>query len=66
MNAVAVLYVNAYLEELRTNARNQHVAPLVAKRSLRKRLGSFAASLRGAGSEGTALVPQLKDYPYGG
>lgn len=66
MNAVAVLYVNAYLEDLRISSRNQHVAPLVPKRSLRRRLASFAATLRGVGSDGTAIVPQLKDYPYGG
>jgi hypothetical protein len=66
VNAVAVLYVNAYLEELRTNAAKPRTAPLVAKRSLRERLASFAATVRGVGSDGSPVVPQLKDYPYGG
>ena len=67
MNAVAVMYVNSHLADLRAEAQRDHAASLVERRSLRERLSSGAASLKKVlGSDGGPVVPQLKNYPYGG
>ena len=67
MNAVAVMYVNSHLADLRAEARGRRVDPLVERRSLRARLASSAAGLRKVlGSGSGPVVPQLKNYPYGG
>ena len=68
VNAVAVIYVNQHLEELRAEAqRDRAAALLVERRSLRERLSSGAASLKKVlGSDGGPVVPQLRNYPYGG
>jgi hypothetical protein len=43
------------------------MASLVAKRSLRERVASATASLRSILGQGTGpVVPNLKNYPYGG
>ena len=47
MNALAVLYVNEHLEDLRSAARQHHLAASLAPRpSLRERLASSFISLR--------------------
>ena len=67
MNAVAVIYVNQHLEELRAEAQRDRMASLVERPSLRERLSSGAAGLKKVlGSDGGPVVPQLKNYPYGG
>ena len=67
MNAVAVIYVNSHLADLRAEARSRRADPLVEKRSLRARLASGTAGLRKVlGSDSGPVVPQLKNYPYGG
>ena len=67
MNAVAVMYVNSHLADLRAEARSRRVDPLVEKRGLRARLASSTAGLRKViGSDSGPVVPQLKNYPYGG
>ena len=67
VNAVAVIYVNQHLEELRAEAQRNRAASLVERPSLRERLSSGAASLKKVlGSDGGPVVPQLKNYPYGG
>ena len=68
MNAVAVIYVNSFLEELRADAHRNRMASLVTKRSMRQRIASAAASLNKAfGSETTGpITPELKNHPYGG
>jgi hypothetical protein len=68
VNAVAVIYVNSYLEELRADAHRNRMASLVTKRSMRQRIASAAASLNKTfGSETTEpITPKLNDYPYGG
>ena len=67
MNAVAVMYVNSHLADLRAEARSRRADPLVEKRSLRARLASRTAGLRKIlGSDSGPVVPQLKNYPYGG
>ena len=67
MNAVAVMYVNSHLADLRAEAQRDRAASLVERRSLRERLSSGAASLRKiVGSDSGPVVPQLKNYPYGG
>ena len=67
MNAVAVMYVNSHLADLHAEAQRNRAASLVERRSLRERLSSGTASLRRIlGSESGPVVPQLKDYPYGG
>jgi hypothetical protein len=67
VNAVAVMYVNSHLAELQSEAQRNRAALLVERRSLRERLSSGAASLKKVlGSDGGPVVPQLKNYPYGG
>ena len=67
MNAVAVMYVNSHLADLRAEARSRRVDPLVEKRSLRARLASRTARLRKVlESESGLVVPELKNYPNGG
>jgi hypothetical protein len=67
VNAVSVMYVNSHLADLRAEAQRNRVASLVERRSLRERLTSGAASLKKIlGSDGGPVVPQLKNYPYGG
>jgi len=67
VNAVAVMYVNSHLADLRAEARSRRVDPLVEKRSLRARLASRTARLRKVlESESGLVVPPLKNYPYGG
>ena len=68
MNAVAIIYVNEHLEGLRAEAQRDRAASLASESSLRKRIGSASDSLRrtlGIGSTGPVL-PQLRDYPFGG
>ena len=68
MNAVAVMYVNEHLADLRAEASEPSIGPLVEKRSLRARIASAHRRspqdprFRAAGP----VVPQLKNYPYGG
>ena len=67
MNAVAVMYVNSHLADLRAEAQRNRAASLVERRSLRERFASGTASLKKLlGSNGDPVVPQLKNYPYGG
>ena len=67
MNAVAIMYVNSYLADLQSEADRNRTASLIERRSLRERLISGAASLRKTlGSDSGPVVPQLKNYPYGG
>ena len=67
MNAVAVMYVNSHLADLRAEAHHNRMASLVERRSLRERLSSGTASLKKIlGSDSDPAVPQLKNYPYGG
>ena len=67
MNAVAVMYVNSHLADLRAEARSRRADPLVEKRSLRSRLASGTAGLRKVLTTESGLeVPELKNYPYGG
>ena len=67
MNAVAVMYVNSHLADLRAEAQRDRAASLAERRSLRERLISGTASLKKVlGSDSGPVVPQLKNYPYGG
>jgi hypothetical protein len=67
VNAVAVMYVNSHLADLRAEARSRRADPLIEKRSLRARLASRTAGFRKVlGSDNGPVVPQLKNYPYGG
>ena len=67
MNAVAVMYVNSHLADLRAEAQRYRAASLAERRSLRERLSSGTASLKKIlGSDSDPAVPQLKNYPYGG
>ena len=67
MNAVAVMYVNSHLADLRAEAQCNRAASLAERRSLRERLSSGTASLKKIiGAESDPVVPQLKNYPYGG
>ena len=67
MNAVAVMYVNSHLADLRAEARSRRTDPLVEKGSLRARLASRTAGLRKVlSTESELVVPELKNYPYGG
>jgi hypothetical protein len=68
VNAIAVIYVNDYLEHLRSEARDRRLASLADRRSLRDRVGSTVAEIRkilGVESSGSVL-PKLENYPYGG
>jgi hypothetical protein len=68
MNAIAVIYVNDHLEQMRSQAQDRRLASLAERRSLRSRIGSGAAEVRrtlGLGPSGPTL-PTLKNYPYGG
>ncbi len=65
MNAVAVMYVNSHLADLRAEAQRNHAASLAERRSLRERLSSGTASLKKIiGADGGPVVPNLKNYPY--
>ena len=67
MNAVAIMYTNSHLMDLQTEAKRNRTASLVAKRSLREQIASATASLRSILGQGTGpVVPNLKNYPYGG
>jgi len=67
VNAVAIIYVNQHLEDLRSEAQKRRLsASLDPKSSLRARLASAAASLRrtlGA-DEICPNFPQLSHWPY--
>ncbi len=67
MNAVAVMYVNAHLEELRAEAQKKRLAASLApKRSLRARIAAASVSLRktlGSDEIGPDL-PHLSHWPY--
>jgi hypothetical protein len=67
MNAIAIGYVNAHLEELRAEAR-QHRAASVAGPGLRDRIASGVTSLRRSlgGSIDPVVLPKLENYPYRG
>ena len=68
MNAVAVMYVNQHLEELRAEAHERRLASLAGRRTFSDRLASAATELRrvlGIGDSGTT-IPKLENYPYGG
>ena len=67
MNAVAVIYVNEHLEELRAEAQRKRIAASLApKRSLRARIAAAASSLdRRFGSDATGpTLPTLSHWPY--
>ena len=67
MNAVAIMYVNSHLADLRAEAQLNRMASLVEKRSLRARLASRTAGLRKVlSTESGLVVPELKNYPNGG
>ena len=67
MNAVAVMYVNSHLADLRAEAQRNRAASLAERRSLRERLSSGTAGLQKIiGADSEPVVPQLKNYPYGG
>jgi hypothetical protein len=67
VNAVAVMYVNSHLADLRAEAQRNRAASLVERRGLRERLSSGTASLKKIiGAESDPVIPQLKNYPYGG
>ncbi len=67
MNAVAIIYVNQHLEDLRSEARDRRIAAsLDPKPSLRARLAATATDLRraiGADDIGPN-VPRLSHWPY--
>ena len=65
MNAVSVMYVNQYLDSLRTEHQHR-MASRVAKRSLRSRIAAAAASLGIVSANADPVVPRLTNYPYGG
>lgn len=67
MNAVAVMYVNAHLEELQAEARQKRLAASLApKRSLRARIAAASASLKRAlvADEIGPDLPHLTHWPY--
>ena len=67
MNAVAIMYVNSHLADLRAEAHHNRMASLAERRSLRARLASRTAGLRKVlSTESELVVPELKNYPYGG
>jgi hypothetical protein len=58
-------YVNIYLENLSIGTRRN--GTVVSKPSLRDRVTSAAAGIgRILGTDSGPVVPQLKNYPYGG
>jgi len=67
VNAVAIIYVNQHLEDLRSEAQKRRLsASLDPKSSLRARLASAATNLRrtpGADVIGPN-VPHLSNRPY--
>ena len=68
MNAIAVMYVNAHLEELRADTHQRRMASLGTKRSMRDRIASATAGLnkRFGSDSNESVTPKLKNYPYGG
>jgi hypothetical protein len=67
VNAVAVIYVNEHLEELRAEAqRKRRAASLAPKPSLRARIAAAAADFdRRFGSDVTGPnLPTLSHWPY--
>ena len=68
MNAIAVIYVNDYLESLRAEARQRRTASLGPKRSARDRISATVTELRrtlGFQASGPSL-PTLRNYPFEG
>ena len=65
MNAIAVIYVNQHLDDLRAEKRSR-VASLAPSRSLRSRVSAAAASLGIIASNTDPVLPKLQNYPYGG
>ena len=70
VNAVAVMYVNSHLADLRAEAQRNRVASLAERRSLRERLSSGTASLRrssesdsGPWSRSSRTIPTGADPP---
>lgn len=66
MNAVAVMYVNQHLSDLRSENQRNRMASRVAKRSLRSRIATAAANLGIISANPDPVVPKLQNYPYGG
>jgi hypothetical protein len=67
MNALSIIFVNDYLQDLRAQSTQHPTAPRVTRRSMRARIAAATAGLRSAlGSDGGAPIPTLRDYPYGG
>ena len=68
MNAVAIMYVNAHLEGIWADARQNRAASLAPRRSLRDRMAAGGNGFRrilGGDSTGS-VIPKLTNYPYGG
>ena len=67
MNALSVIFVSQYLEDLRNQNPQYPTVPRVAKRSMRSRIAAATAGLRSTfASDGGSVIPELRDYPYGG
>ena len=67
MNALEIVYVNWYLETLRSDLEPRDSSSSFKRRTVRDRLGAAAAALREVlGTDSGPVVPQLRDYPYGG
>jgi hypothetical protein len=65
VNALAMTYVNIYLENLSIGTKRN--GAVVSKPSLRDRIASAAAGIgRMLGPDSGPVVPELKNYPYGG
>jgi hypothetical protein len=67
VNAIAILYVNDHLEDLRSEARQRRLsASLDPKPTLRERLAIRLASLHGTlgADEIGPTLPQLSHWPY--
>jgi hypothetical protein len=66
VNAIAVIYVNQHLDDLRAENQRNRMASGVAKRSLRSRIHAAAASLGIVSATADTAAPKLQNYPYGG
>lgn len=67
MNALSIIFVSQYLDDLRAQSPQYPTAARVAKRGMRERVAAATAHLRSSiRYPDDDIVPELRNHPYGG